>query len=222
MSFSDYPNLQLEIQSFLWDRSDVVAKIPTFIQLAEAEMRRELRTQQVVVTRPLSISSALAGLPSNERQILSIQLNWPDGNGTVDLDYATPEQMAEWSVVTPQKPRFYTVQDNRLKFLPTPDREYTGTMTYRSAFDALSDSNQTNWILERHPDMYLSGALKWAKAWLIDSDQDWSSPFYNAIAAANRDTPMRQANTKLRADDVSVLNRTSGQYRIYDDTYGNR
>lgn len=221
MGFANYTDLQDEIRSFLWDRTDVVAKIPSFIALAESEMRRELRTQQVVVTRPISISSDVVALPSNERQIMSLDINLPDGAGTLDLTYATPEQMSSWSDVTPQRPRFYTIQNNRLQIFPTPDQSYTGTLTYRSAFDPLSASNVTNWILERHPDIYLSGSLKWAKAWLIDPDWDWASPFYSAIAAANKDQPMRQSNTTLRADDVTSMSRRGG-YDVYSDSYRTR
>lgn len=220
MGFANYTELQGEIRSFLWDRTDVVARIPSFIQLAEAEMRRLLRTQQVVVTRPVNISGDIMPLPSNERQIMSLQINLPEGSGTLDLTYATPEQVAQWSVVSPQRPRFYTIENNRIQFLPVPDQAYTGTMTYRSVFDPLAENNITNWILERHPDIYLSGALKWAKRWLIDSEQDWETPFYQAIELANKDQPMRQANSRLRADDASALNRTNGRYDIRTDSYG--
>lgn len=203
MAFTNYAGLQDEIRSFLWDRTDVVAKVPSFITLAESEMRRELKTQQSVLSRPFSVAFGQAALPSDERQILSITLDY-DG-GTHDLDYATPEQLAQWNETQPGRPRFYTIEGNRIRVLPEPNDTYSGTIRYRAAFEALSDANTTNWILERHPDIYLCGALKWAKAWLIDSDQDWASPFYAAIDAANRDQPMRQGNSKLRADEATMM-----------------
>lgn len=221
MSFANYAALQDEIKSFLWDRADVVSKIPTFIQLAEAEMKRLLRTQQVVTRQSYTVNNVTGSVPCDERQIMAVQLDLPYANaGTIDLDYATPEQMAEWSVISPQRPRFYTLEGDQLRFLPVPDQSYSGRIIYRSAFCPLSATNRTNWILERHPDIYLSGALKWAKMWLIDSDQDWSTPFYAGIESANSDQPMRQTNSHLRADDVTSLNRRGSGYSIMTDSYG--
>lgn len=219
MSFESYDALKAEIQSFLWDRSDVVAKIPSFIALAESEMRRELRTQQAVLTRPYTVANGIGSLPSGNRQILSISLD--NDGGHIDLDYVTPEQAAAWNFVSPGRPRFYTIEGERIRFSPEPDGTYSGSIVYRGIFDPLDDTNTTNWLLERHPDIYLCGALKWAKAWLIDGDQDWATPFYSAIAAANRDQPMRQGNATLRSDEVSSLNRRGG-YDIFTDSYGGR
>lgn len=220
MSFESYDALKSEIQSFLWDRSDVAAKIPTFITLAETEMKRLLRTQQCVLSRPFSLSSNIAAIPTNGRSIRAVQLVLPQADETTfDLDYVTPEQMASWSVSSAAQPRFYTIEGGRLKFFPTPEQGYTGTIHYRGVLDALGATNPTNWVLEEHPDIYLAGALKYAKLWLIDADQDWSSMFYGAIQQANRDQPMIQTNTTLRADAVSTLGRNGG-YDIYSDSYG--
>ena len=220
MSFGTYAELQAEVQSFLWDRTDVVSKVPTFIALAEAEMKRLLRTQQVVSQTPYSVSGEISFLPSGASEILSVQLDWPSpGQGTIDLDYQTPEMMDQWSLVSPSRPRFYTIVDERVYFLPVPDQEYTGHMRVRERFGSLSNSNRSNWILERHPDIYLCGALKWAKRWLIDSDQDWETPFYSAIEAANHDQPMRQRNTTLRNDELSMMSQ-GGRYDIRTDSYG--
>ena len=220
MSFTDYTGLKAEIASFLWDRTDVVAKIPSFITLAEAEMKRMLRTQQAVQYQPFTATSDIASIPCGSRQIMSIQLEFPTAQGTFDLDYATPEQASQWNFVSPARPRFYTIEGGLIRLYPEPDQDYSGTVVYRSVFCALSGSNRTNWVLEQHPDIYLAGALKWAKAWLIDSDQDWSGVFYGAIDAANKDQPMRQANSRLRADDATVMNGRGGRYNIYVDTYG--
>jgi hypothetical protein len=220
MAFANYTELQAEIRSFLWDRTDVVSKIPTFITLAEAEMKRLLRTQQVVQTQPYTVSSGIASIPCNGRQILAIKLTHPDSVGTFDLDYETPEQASQRNYFAPARPRFYTIEGGLVRLFPTPDRDYEGTIVYRSVFCALSGSNRSNWVLEMHPDIYLAGALKWAKAWLIDSDQDWSGPFYGAIDAANKDQPMRQMNSRLRNDDITIMSGRGGFYSIYTDSYG--
>lgn len=220
MSFSNYTGLQEEIKSFLWDRTDVSARIPSFIQLAESEMRRLLRTQQTVKRQSYNLTSGTASVPCDEMQIMAVQLQLDSPNaGTVDLDYATPEQMAQWNFVSQARPRFYTVENETLRFAPVPDKAYAVTVIYTAYFTPLSATNRTNWVLEKHPDIYLSGALKWAKRWLIDQDMDWDTPFYAGIEATNRDQPTRQANSRLRTDDVAVMNRR-GRYNVYTDSYG--
>lgn len=219
MGFANYTALKAEIQSFLWDRTDVVSRIPSFIELAEAEMKRLLRTQQCNLVRPYSISFSQGALPSNSRAIHSVVIDLPANAGTKDLTYVTPEQVAAYNFVTPGQPRFYGIDGDRLRFYPDPDQTYTGTIHYRAPFDPLSDSNISNWILEQHPDMYLSGALKWAKRWLIDSDQDWETPFFAAIEQANRDEPMIQVNSRMRTDEVAIMGGVGGRYNIFSDSY---
>lgn len=217
MAFDTYANLQIEVRSFLWDRADVVAKVPSFITLAEAEMRRLLRTRDVIRQATFTVSSGTGGLACDTSQVLSIQLAIPGATpSTIDLDYVTPEAMDQWSGQSAARPRFYTILGDRLYFFPTPDQSYTGHMRLRDGFTALSNTNRTNWILDKHPDVYLAGALKWAKRWLIDSDQDWETPFLEGVAQANRDRPMRQRNTTLRTDDLTMAG-GRGRWNVYTD-----
>lgn len=219
MSFKDYAALQEEVKSFLWDRADVAAKIPTFITLAESEARRLLATRQMVTRQPFSISSENRNIPCGAETVKSVRLERDEWS--YDLDYVTPEQMATYSqAMAPSRPRFYTIQNDRMTFYPAPLESYDGHIIFRESVPSLSDTCKTNWLLENHPDIYLCGALKWGKAWLIDGDQDWATPFYSAIDEANRDQPMNQRNVRLRADDVVAMgNWRHRRYSIYTDGY---
>lgn len=198
MSFSDYTGLQEEIRSFLWDRADVAARIPSFIDLAESEMRRLLKTRQTTCHKPFTSGHGGVSLPCSADQVKGVRV------GRREMEYISPER---FSSIDPEIKRgfgrFYTVSDGRVKFYAPEGRD--GEIVYVGQFSPLSDACKTNRILERHPDIYLCGALKWAKMWLIDSDQDWGSPFYSAINEANRVNPRVQTNTKLRADDVTIM-----------------
>lgn len=214
----NYAELQTAIRSFLWDRTDVTAQVPTFIQLAESEARRLLRTAQVNSMRPFNVSGGVAAIPCGAGAIKGVRLGSPDDTGC-DLDYLTPESVVSQKPDT-GRPRFYTVQNERIYLYPTPDKMYSGAIIYVDPFEPLSDTCTDNWLLKRHPDIYLAGALKWAKAWLIDSDWDWATPFYSAIEAANLDNPRVQTNTRLRTDEVTILgsrrqgfNVTTGGFR---------
>ena len=192
MSFKNYDGLKEEIQSFLWDRSDVVAKIPSFIELAESEMRREITGRNSTFRRPFSAAGTVYGVTLSCGR---------------ELTYTAPENITRgMDALRTGRPQFYTVDSGKLRLFPFDGSEgVSGEIVYRGPFCALSSQNKSNWILEQHPDIYLCGALKWAKRWLIDQDQDWDSPFYAAIKRANAALPRVQSNTKLRANDVTRM-----------------
>lgn len=212
MSFKNYAELQAEIKSFLWDREDIAARIPSFISLAETEARRLLRTSHTNATKPFTFSGRMA-IPCGTGTVLAVRVN--DGDTTWrELDYLSPESFA----MAPRlndigRPRYYTVQDERIQFAPYGDDGQNGLIVYSESFEPLSSTCDCNWLLKQHPDIYLAGALKWGKAWLIDGDWDWATPFYAAIEAANRYQPRVQTNTTLRADAATQM-ASRGRFNI--------
>ena len=216
MSFETYQALQDEIRSFLWDREDIAAKIPSFISLAEAEMRRLIRTRESTAMRPFSLGGEIASIPCGAGTIKAVRIN--SGSSTKDLDYIPPEEYSSLSHDLSGLPRFYTIQNEQLYFHPAGPSQ--GEIVFVEAFEPLSNFCRSNWLLKKHPDVYLCGALKWGKAWLIDGDWDWSGPFYAAIEAANADNPRVQTNTSLRADEVTRISRNAGGYNILTDGGG--
>lgn len=223
MPFATYAELQDEIKSFVWDRSDIVAKIPTFITLAESEMRRLLRTRNTIQQQNFTVSAETRGVPCGTQEILSVRLDSPGGQffESDTLTYMSPETIDEYERMEPSKPRFYTVVGDRMYLLPTPDQQYTGHIRIRDAFCSLSATNRTNWVLEKHPDIYLWGALKQSAPWLHEDERigTWTGLFREAIEQANRDMPMRARDTKLRADAVTSLTRSRYGYNVRSDRY---
>lgn len=202
MSFKNYDGLKEEIQSFLWDRSDVVAKIPSFIELAESEMRREITGRNSTFRRPFTAAGPNVSIPCDAGVVYGVTLSCGR-----ELTYTAPENITRgMDDLRTGRPLFYTVDSGKIRLFPFDGSEgVSGEIVYRGPFCALSSQNKSNWILEQHPDIYLCGALKWAKRWLIDQDQDWDSPFYAAIKRANAALPRVQSNTKLRANDVTRM-----------------
>ena len=76
------------------------------------------------------------------------------------------------------KPRAYTIIGGEIKFAPTPDSAYTAEIVYMEGVPDLSDSNTTNTILTRHPDLYLYGALSAASVYLMD---DQKTQMYDSL-----------------------------------------
>jgi hypothetical protein len=53
----------------------------------------------------------------------------------------------------------YTITGRKLLFAPTPDTAYDIALTYYAKAPALSEENQTNWLLTLYPNAYLYAAL---------------------------------------------------------------
>jgi hypothetical protein len=78
---------------------------------------------------------------------------------------------------------YFALVGNQIEVLPPPDTGYTAELTYVATLAKLSDSNASNWILERHPDVYLYGSLLQAAPYLRDDERValWTPLYGQAI-----------------------------------------
>lgn len=220
MSFDNYGELKAAIKSFLWDRPDIDNQIPNFVKLAETEARRLLKTREANATQRFAYSAGMSSIPCGAGNILAVRLGGDDVRPWRTLDYVSPEQFV--SIHEHDSigyPRFYTVQNERIMFAPRGNAASQGEIVYIDSFCPLQDDDDCNWLLRDHPDIYLCGALKWGKAWLISDDQDWSTPFYSAIRAANAETPRVQLNTTMRADEATFMGSRRRTFNIRTGGY---
>jgi len=185
-----YDNLKLEVIE--WShRSDIDQKIDTFIVLAETEMFAnvesilKIRSQETLDTTATTTSRFIP-LPTGYQSMRSMRLRI--NNNTSDLRYRAPEQMIR--VDTSGLPRFFTVTD-QIEFDRTPDALYTIEFQYFAIPEGLSSTNQTNVILDNHPNIYLFGTL-WA-LWEFAFDEVVAQKNYLRFIAA-----IKGANKKDR------------------------
>ena len=162
MSFDTYANLQTEILAKInRTDTDAVTRCPSWIKLAEDEIRLSLNRLMVrqgeTRKTDYTISSEFTALPDDFYRVRSVVIT--TSNPKVVLDYATPSQADNWNPYSVTSvPRYWTIQGNQLRVYPSPDASYTATLTYYS-LPALSSTNTTNWLLTSHPKIYFKGAL---------------------------------------------------------------
>ena len=131
------------------------------------------------------------------------------------LEYITPHNLFEVKGgSTTARPRAYTIEsDNEtetFRFGPSPDTSYTGYLSYYKAFNALSDSNTSNYILNSHPNIYLYGSLYHAANFLGGIDpqrlQQWQQMYQTALERLERnDREDAWSGSPLRTvSDVTV------------------
>jgi len=170
MAITTYPELQSAVADWL-NRSDLTARIPDFITLAETRINRDLRAREQQVIATANVDTPFFALPGDFLEFKSFRITDTGGNA-FELMLATPEQisaaLAESSVSN--TPRFVTIIGDQFQLWPAPDQMYVGSLAYVRKVQALSDAAPTNWLLTDAPDVYLYGSLMSAGPFLRDNE----------------------------------------------------
>jgi len=175
---TDYASLQVAIIEYLARDQDttLIARIPSFIQLAEAKFNRLLFVRQMesratALTDPLSSEPEFISLPADFQSMRRVRLSSVTGKPC--LEFMSGTQMDEYrlgiSNVAAQ-PRYFTVFGNEIELAPTPDAAYTVEMVYRQVIPPLGSAG-ANWLLTLAPDLYLYGALMETAPYLREDER---------------------------------------------------
>ena len=209
MAIGTFAELKTAAANWL-DRSDLTARIPEFITLAEARFNRILRTRDMeTVSTAISTSAGTReySLPTGFVQMKEFHLST---DPLTPLAYITPEMMTRiWAGSGKGKPEVFTIIADKVRLGPNPDAVYTTSMLYYKTFTALSDSATTNDMLTNNPDVYLYGVLLEAEPFIMNDArvQIWALAFKQAIDdIQNQDNKDRHSGSQLR-----VMN-TGGYY----------
>lgn len=150
-----YTELQAEVAAYL-HRTDLTARIPTFIALAEAYLFRELQIRETQTRATLATVDDYADLPANFSSLSRITMS---GAG---VEYALDYQ-AEPETVSTATPTKFALETGRIRIYGAGTGA-VATMYYVPKPPALSSTQPTNWLLEAAPDLYLyASALEGVK-----------------------------------------------------------
>jgi len=159
---ADFDDLVAAVADYL-NRSEITARIPTFIQLAEARFNRLIRTPEMENSAAFAVTGDLL-LPDDLLELRAVRIAaGPDREGL--LEQVTPAQLRRYGR-TAARPCFYALQAGTMRFAPPPDGRYDVTIDYYARLPALSAELQTNWLLDRHPDLYLFSALAHSETYI--------------------------------------------------------
>ena len=167
MTITSYATLQSEIASWL-NRDDLSSIIPTFIQFVEADVNSRLRHQKMVIRAQATSNQEYVQLPSDWLEAINIHII----DGAQPLSYVTLDQadrVNKQQIIT--KPSFFSIMDNALEIVPAPGSDIDIEMIYYGKIPALSNTNTSNWLLVKAPDLYLYGSLVHAAAYLLDDQR---------------------------------------------------
>ena len=194
---------QLKTAAANWlDRSDLTARIPEFITLAEARFNRVLRIRDMeTVSTAISTSAGTReySLPTGFVQMKEFHLST---DPLTPLAYITPEMMTRlWAGSSKGRPEVFTIIADNVRLGPNPDAVYTTSMLYYKTFTALSDEATTNDMLTNNPDVYLYCTLLEAEPFIMNDERVplWLQAFEKAVGdIQNQDNKDRHSGSQLR------------------------
>ena len=200
MAFTTYDELKTEVAEFL-NRDDLTDSIPSFVTLAEAQINRDVRHWKMEARSDLSLSDRYTDLPDDFLEPVRLYVT---GNNR-SLNAITPDEMQDIrarNADSGDEACYYAITAGQIEIEPT---QSSGTLElyYVQSVPALSDSNTSNWLLTRAPDVYLYGTLAQSAPFLHDDGRliVWTTLYTNAVNALNLSSEMGKfggQNLKMR------------------------
>lgn len=188
-------------------RTDLTAKIPDFIKLAESELNSDLKLllQETEATLTATVGSRLMAQPT--RFGTPSALWCTTYSPRIELVYLDPTALPV--TANNGQARYYTVDGADIATDNPADVAYTYTLRYLANFDLAT--TLTNNLLSQWPKVYVFGALLQSIAYTRDMSQQgyWQSEYDKAVRKAMRDTNATKSMQALRCDAAFSRVRTN-------------
>lgn len=202
----NYPDLLTNVLAWS-NRPEIEQAIPTFVELAEADINRALSQAGLVGSQKratASIDTAFDQAPDDLARVERLVLT-DTGHEVESVTAAGFEAIAARDPDRTGEPQYFTLMGSELRFYPAPDASYPVQLIYQTRIDPLTAGNASNWVLLGYPDTYLYGALVKAGEYLADDEmkQRFSALFRQAIdtlVVAERDRRGHQRAAGYRPD----------------------
>lgn len=154
MAIGTFGELRSAVADWL-KRSDLTNTIPTFVALAESNIRRDVRCRAMEQEATGTLTATTLAVPTRFLEARRVIL------GTYVQDYVVPN---EWYLVKDASTNQYTILGENFNFQALKDY----TIQYWQAFASLSADGDTNWLLTNAPDVYLWASLEQAAIFIRD------------------------------------------------------
>lgn len=161
-----YIDLVAAINAWL-DRDDLSDRVPEFLALCEARMNRHLRTVLQETAATWTVTSGAYELPQNYRKMRRLFVADTPNREIVEV---SPQSVVGRYDGTPGVPEAYYIEGRTLNLAPPPLDTIDLGARYWSRIVPLTSTDDSNWLLEEHPDAYLTGSLLEAAIYIRDDE----------------------------------------------------
>lgn len=169
MAITNYTDLQTAVGNWM-NRTDLAARIPEFIALFEAEANRVFRSPEMLLTTsPFAVSGRFTALPADYLQLKRVTSLY-QGQRRNLVPIGVEGASAVDRGITTGAPRWYDIVDEQIELLPAPAGSMSLELVYFARIVGLAAA-PTNWLLTKHPDVYLYGSLMQAAIYMGDQER---------------------------------------------------
>lgn len=165
-------DLTSAIGDWAWRSTDpnFTAAIPQMIANFEASFARRQRTQEMVEEDTITIAAAATTLPSGYLEMIRLQVV----DKKYPLTYVSPAEAARFDTTTDASGIIYhyTIIAGQVVLVPQVQAPIGATleMVYYTFTGLATAPGGVNWLLTKHPDIYLYGSLLQGAAYIDDKD----------------------------------------------------
>lgn len=185
MAIGTYSELRSAVAGWL-NREDLTSRIFEFVSLAHSDINRKLRTQEMVTLLSATAAAATVDMPDDCEEVLYISLG--DDGTTGDLDLVSLPELKKRYDLLPEAgpPSCYALAGQRIYFARWAE-SVAYALAYYASVPALVGDDDTNWLLTKHPDVYLYGALAHSAPFLMEDERVplWTGAYQNALESLN-------------------------------------
>lgn len=153
-AIASYSDLIAEIRDLSDDTDYRQEVIDRALRKAEAQFNRVLRTPEMETRAILTITGELTQLPSD---FMALRYIFQEGSPDTPLKSMSPAGMLATYGGNAGFPEAYSIEGNRLRVGPVGNA--TLEIVYYTPLPPLSDAQVSNWLLAKHPDLYVSGVM---------------------------------------------------------------
>jgi hypothetical protein len=172
-----YTTLLAEVANYL-SRSDLTSIIPTFVQLAQARINRDVRAKAMQTKNTsVTINAEYEDAPTDFLEVASFYLT--STTPRKPLEFMDMDTMTR-DYNTTGEPAYYSVVGTQFRFAPTPPGDYTATLA--------TTSQETNSLFPAiAPDLYLYASLLEAESYIQNDPRlaTWSEAYQRGVESLN-------------------------------------
>jgi hypothetical protein len=172
MTYSEIIALALSLSDR--EDSDLPLRLDGFLQLVEAEVNRLLRSLEKETSTIIPYTSDDTYqylLPADYEEMRFIgRITGTDRKSKVPYEFCNPEQIS-WACQNKCVDLFYSINENQLEIYPSLSSTQAIFLTYMQKVPPLSSAITSNWLSNKHPDLYVSGLLLLISVFA----KDWAS-----------------------------------------------
>lgn len=198
-SVRDYEWLLAAVADWL-HKSNLTARIPDFVRLAEGQINRRLNIAAKEIEAALSAvaGSRYVALPSDFASPIRLQARHVEPRYDFSLMEAAQLPINDDARGLPS---YWAIDGINIAFEMPADQAYSLVLRYvQSVY--LSETNTTTTLLTRHPDLYLYGALAHSAPYIRDDARlpMWQSTFNRILAEVAAEAARSKGMATLRTE----------------------